>query len=176
MQRSKLATCFGVLALPLLTLAQEIGGPRDFHYFGGGLGNRGRGSLLYGIKQNNLALQFGIFNNLDFGQDRFSNALPPSDITFLGNYRTQPGGGLDLLFFPGEREQSLYFGVGIYGQSYSRVWRSPSTEQLFDFGQEVKFEAAFSLGFMASTGPQTTFGFGFHTHLGWHLTFGSKRF
>jgi hypothetical protein len=164
--------------LPISVPAQLDSGLSDGQtvaFFGAGLGNKGRGALSYGMKRGTLGFQLGIFNNLDFGNERFSNINPPNDTIFLGNYKTEPGFGLDALFFLGQKDQSLYVGLGLYSQIYTRVWRSPSTDLLFDFGREARFEGAYSLGFMAITGPDSTFGFGYHTHLGWHLTFGNKR-
>jgi hypothetical protein len=160
--------------LPLLSLQED-----DFqlsrNYYGVGTGNRSRGSVFGGIRKGKVAFQFGLFNNLDIDPFVLVDGPGPNDVVAFGDYRTQPGGGIDILFFPGDEQRSLFFGVGLYTQTYTFVGRSISTGSLFDLGQRSVFEGAFSMGFMGELERGTSIGIGWHTHLGWNFTFSSRR-
>lgn len=145
------------------------------NYYGLGAGNRSRGALFGGQRRGKVAYQFGLFNNLDIDPFVVHGGPGPIDTVGLGDYRTQPGGGVDILFFPGDEQRSLFFGVGLYQQTYTFVGRSLSSGSLFDLGQRYVFEGAFSLGFMGELESGTSLGIGWHTHLGWNFTFSSRR-
>ena len=144
-------------------------------FYGLGTGNRSRGSLFGGVRRGKVAYQFGLFNNLDINPFDLSDGPGPIDVVGLGSYRTQPGAGVDVLFFPGDEQRSLFFGVGLYQQSYTFVGRSISSGNLYDLGQRYVFEGAFSLGFMGELERGTSIGIGWHTHLGWNFTFSQRR-
>jgi len=168
-----------IIETPLYNLP-TFGSQRDEYdlsrnFYGVGTGNRSRGSLFGGIRRGKVAYQFGLFNNLDLDPFVLVDGPGPNDVVGLGNYRTQPGGGVDILFFPGDEQRSLFFGVGLYAQTYTFVGRSISTGSLFDLGQRSVFEGAFSMGFMGELERGTSLGIGWHTHLGWNFTFSSRR-
>ncbi|MEY4880996.1 MAG: hypothetical protein RLZ87_425 [Armatimonadota bacterium] len=148
--------------------------PFDETFYKLGLGNRGRGSFAFGVKSGNIGFQFGVFNNLDIASDQLSVFPPTLDAKFFGNYRTEPGFGVDLLYFFGEKDQSFYVGLGLYNEKISEVWRSPSTDELFDIGGRNQVSAAYSIGFTGKFNERSQFGFGYHTMLGWNVTYSIK--
>ena len=145
------------------------------NYCGIGAGNRSRGALFGGIRRGKVAYQFGLFNNLDIDPFVLREPSLTDTISALGDYRAQPGAGIDILLFPGDEQRSLFFGIGLYQQTYTYVGRGIFTGNLYDLGQRYVFEGAFSMGFMGELERGTSVGIGWHTHLGWNFTFSSRR-
>lgn len=157
-----------LFALAPFALSQQEDQFKD-EFFGVGFGNSGRGSLYYGRRNGSLGFQLGVYNSTNFDQNQLADGPPPLDTQFLGRYRTIPGFGIDVLGFFGNEYQSFVAGVGIYDQALTSVGRSPSTTLMYQLGDVHVFRGAFSVGFRASTGNSSDFGFGYHTLLGWNL-------
>ncbi|MCX6341633.1 MAG: hypothetical protein NTU72_04555 [Fimbriimonadales bacterium] len=62
----------------------------------------------------------------------------------------------------------------LYNEKISEVWRSPSTDELFDIGGRNQVSAAYSIGFTGKVNERSQFGFGYHTMLGWNVTYSIK--
>lgn len=139
--------------------------------FGIGLGNRSRGAIFYGKRVNSIGVQVGVYNNIDLDRNTLSNGFPPGDTLFFGGFRTNPGVGSDLLYFPGSKEQSLYFGLGMYYEGITQVGRSPSSGLLYDIGTKYVLKTGFSVGLHASVSNTSDFGLGYHNLLGWNISF-----
>lgn len=166
--KSKLLLCVVPLFGGVLH-AQSIHQYDDF--FKIGLGNRGRGSVAYGIRREKFGLQIGLHNDLEISMGQLTDGPLNQDSKFLGNYRTEIGGGIDALYFIGDRYQSFYVGIGLYNQRVNSIWRSPSTGDLYDVGGVDFVRGAYSVGFTGDIGNGDEFGFGYHTLLGWNLSF-----
>jgi hypothetical protein len=142
-----------------------------------GTGPRGRGAAAFGVRRGKFAWQIGLVNNVEISNESIArdfdnNPLPPSpDARFLGNYRAEIGGGADFLYFSGNEYQSLYVGFGLYYQTTSEIWRSPSTGELYDLGSIGSVRGAFSIGFTGDLGDGNEFGLGYHTMLGWNISY-----
>lgn len=141
-----------------------------------GTGPRGRGSAAVGVREGKIGLQLGFFNNIElerhFETDFDDNPIPPPPGSrFLGNFRTDPGAGVDFLFYPGDRHQSPYIGVGLYYEATTQVFRLPSTGQLYPGGSTSILRGAFSLGFTGDLGDGNELGIGYHTLLGWNISY-----
>jgi hypothetical protein len=163
------------LASSLFLATVSISQSQDFQqfrdeFFGVGFGNSGRGSVFYGRRSGPVGAQLGVYNNTNFDRNRLSGTFAPGDTQFLGRYRTIPGFGLDLLFFAGSQDQSAVFGIGLYDESRTNVGRSASTGLLYDLGETHVLRGGLSIGFRASTGTASEFGFGYHNLLGWNLS------
>ncbi|HLO99026.1 MAG TPA: hypothetical protein VK171_10565 [Fimbriimonas sp.] len=165
----KTLSSFFVLAAVAGAFAQEFDQFRD-EFFGFGFGNSGRGSVFYGRRSGPIGAQLGIYNNTNFDRNSLSTSVPPGDTQFLGRYRTIPGFGFDLLFFAGSQDQSAVFGIGLYDESKTNVGRSASSGLLYGLGETHILRGGLSVGFRASTGNTSEFGFGYHNLLGWNLS------
>lgn len=161
------------LFVPVAVFAQDI--DRSTDIFGVGLGNKSRGSIFYGKRMNSFGVQVGVYNNIDLDRNQVSQAPPPNDTQFFGGFRTTPGIGGDLLYFPGTKEQSLYFGVGLYYEGITEVGRSPSTQRFYDLGTNYIVKTGFSIGLHASVSNTSDFGLGYHNLLGWNVSFTMRR-
>lgn len=172
MNQKSLITSSAVIFLSSVGSAQ-FGSFEQKYFYGFGSARSGRGSLFGGIKSRQFAFQIGLYNEIEI-ESRDREFVPVDTIT-LGEYRTSPGFGADFLYFTSPGEQSLYFGVGLYLQSYSIVGRSPSTGLLTNLLTREEVLPAYSVGYWGRTGPHTSIGFGFHSLLGWNLSFGIRR-
>jgi hypothetical protein len=150
-------------------IAQENSVATDI--FGIGLGNRSRGAIFYGKRVNTFGVQVGVYNNIDLDRNRLSSGFPPNDTIFFGGFRTNPGVGSDLLYFAGSKEQSVYFGLGMYYEGITQVGRSPSSGLLYDIGTKYVLKTGFSVGLHASVSNTRDFGLGYHNLLGWNISF-----
>lgn len=167
------AMSVGLCALmPSLASAQDFTGAKDI--FGIGTGNRGRGSVFYGKRKDTLGFQIGAYNNIDLDQNQLSSGPPSNDAQYLGGYRTAPGFGTDLLYFPGTDRQSVYFGLGLYYEGITDVARSPSTGFLYEVGRRNIWKTGYSVGLHASIGNTSDFVLGYHNLLGWNIGFTSR--
>lgn len=151
---------------------QRPEGTTDF--FGIGTGARGRGAAFYGIRKDTFGIQAGLYNDIDLDRNSLSTNNPPNDTQFLGGYKTDPGFGLDLLFFPETNQQSVYFGIGLYYQGVTQVGRSAGSGQLYDLGERNIWRTGFSVGLQSSVSTKSTFGMGYHNLLGWNISLTSR--
>jgi hypothetical protein len=161
--------CWGGLTCVGIVNAQESTPSTDI--FGIGLGNRSRGAIFYGKRVNTFGVQVGVYNNIDLDRNRLSSGFPPNDTIFFGGFRTNPGVGSDLLYFAGSKEQSVYFGLGMYYEGITQVGRSPSNGLLYDIGTKYVLKTGFSVGLHASVSNISDFGLGYHNLLGWNISF-----
>ncbi|MBI1331604.1 MAG: hypothetical protein GC165_01850 [Armatimonadetes bacterium] len=161
------------VALPTVAMAQYYQNSSDF--FGIGTGVRGRGAAYYGKRMNSLGVQIGVYNDIDLDPNSLSDGPPPNDTQFLGNYRTSPGFGTDLLFFPGNERQSLFFGVGLYYEDITEVGRSASSGFLYEFGHHNAWRTGLSVGLQASVSNTSNFSMGYHNLLGWNISFSMRQ-
>ena len=163
--------CAGIMTFNTV-IAQENVQSTDI--FGIGLGNRRRVAGFYGKRVNSFGIQVGVCNNIDLDRDRLSSGFPPRDTLVFGGFRTNPGIDSDLLYFPGTKEQSVYFGLGMYYEGITQVSRFPSSGLLYDIGTKYVIKAGFSLGLHASVSNSSDFGLGYHNLLGWNMPFTSR--
>ncbi|MEI7987160.1 MAG: hypothetical protein WCI55_16175 [Armatimonadota bacterium] len=164
--------CAGIMAFGT-AMAQE--NPQSTDIFGIGLGNRSRWAVFYGKRVNSFGVQVGVYNNIDLDRNRLSSGFPPNDTLYFGGFRTNPGVGSDLLYFPGSKEQSVYGGLGMYYEGITQVGRSPSSGLLYDIGTKYVLKAGYSLGLHASVSHYSDFGLGYHNLLGWNISFTMRK-
>jgi hypothetical protein len=161
------------ICMPKATLGQDTDHSTDI--FGFGLGNRSRGSLFYGKRMGTFGLQVGVYNNIDLDRSNIVDGFPPNDTQFFRGYRTNPGVGSDLLYFPGSQVQSVYFGLGLYYDGITQVGRSPSSGLLYDIGTRYILRPGYSVGLHGAISNTSDFGIGYHNLLGWNISFTMRK-
>lgn len=150
-------------------MAQTSDRPDLFYKVGQGIS--GQISLAAGQRRGRIGYQVGLFNNSQPGMRDLNEGPPSLDARFLGNYAKSSTFGFDGLYFFGPRDRNFHVGFGLYDVGTDAIWRSPSTGQLYNLGGREVYRGAFSVGFSAAVSPRVELGLGYHTLLGWNLSY-----